>query len=359
MEPVINYMWQRIDYSLPVDSGNYVEMERIKNDWLRRLREIRNYNPNSFSVSKEEVIEFIEYIIRNQHSDGSYCLPINFEGMPSDTRVNLVYFPTYLAIACLCIASYKIKSIKREIPDFNETLRKGLDFASGRDLSGHGYDSTIELIEAVNILSLGYVLYFCKNNPDVSPMFNHSIRNAKKQIKEKLHKNEGWSAINEDSALLALKYLDGEKNTDTYERNGEKVAKAYVEKSLDSIISSYKTELITELVERKDELSDISLISLPKYTVFKSNKLRANSEPVEMTSTLEMKNIIDRFKDADSTVSFNLYKTTLIEALEDELLGMPLPFEINNSSIRISDVKYDDKGCTITTSILITTTYLG
>jgi hypothetical protein len=85
-----------------------------------------------------------------------------------------------------------------------------LDFASGRNLSGHGYDADRKLLVAVDYLKLGEVFKFVNNNPSYSSRLTRSTNRAKESILRRLEKNESWFSIDVDKAQQALLILESE-----------------------------------------------------------------------------------------------------------------------------------------------------
>lgn len=225
-DPIINtlmtsqqteYAWLPIDYDFPVANIDYRKMGRIREDWYHRLVVVRENTLGNLEMSEDKIMEFVKFLIDNQRTkntegdfnpESSWCIPLDTKFMPSDARVDLAYFPTYIATAFLCLVKDKLPSIANEFPNFDEKLRKGLDFSAGRNLLGHGYDAVIELLEAIEILALGDVFNYVRDNPNVSTKLVTTMSKAKQAIEEQLNDNAGWGTIDEEKAKECLNLLD-------------------------------------------------------------------------------------------------------------------------------------------------------
>ena len=98
------------------------------------------------------------------------------DGVPSDVRVDLVFFPTYVAVSLMALFSYRYPSKAKSIQGFQKTLHKGLHFAAARRLDGHGMERHAKKIEALRILTMGqvsrYVVEHVDEHPLCQPLYN-------------------------------------------------------------------------------------------------------------------------------------------------------------------------------------------
>jgi len=207
--------WREIDYTMPLhssDSGSIDRMYQIIEDWLQRLKNLKN-STNPSDKQKEAIVRFTKFLLDHQTTEnpermkviGSWCLDANPRNMPSDARVDFVYMPTYIAVAWLVLLREKFPDIVESFESYDEKLKQGLDFAAGRNLHGHGYDGYQEMLTAIDYLSMGGVFRFINRNHKFSIRFFSAVMKARKDLKKKVEsENEGWGRVDEDKAELAL-----------------------------------------------------------------------------------------------------------------------------------------------------------
>ena len=108
-----------------------------------RIVECKKTTGNTTLVEKS-VMDLLRY----QKEDGSFRVIDSYQ-CDGDFRVEFAYMPTYYATAALmCADSYIQGGLnKREM----DCLKKGLHFAIGRQLFGHGFEATKTLIQTLRI----------------------------------------------------------------------------------------------------------------------------------------------------------------------------------------------------------------
>lgn len=122
-------------------------------------------------------------------SDFRYWSPADsIDGMPGDTRVYLMYMPTYLASSALLYIYDKANDEQKYA--MRAALCQALHACCGRNFRGHGYDADDVFIETMDLFrSLG---------ADI--------------LAEKYHKEfPDFAALVRDSLPLYLDYKNGEK----------------------------------------------------------------------------------------------------------------------------------------------------
>ncbi|MDO4460777.1 MAG: hypothetical protein Q4C42_12000 [Clostridia bacterium] len=90
--------------------------------------------------------KLIHELLGWQKDDGSFSVIDDYK-VDSDARVDYVYFTTYYATAALMFAM-NADGVNATI---SEALTKGLAFAKGRRLVGHGFDATAQQLEALRV----------------------------------------------------------------------------------------------------------------------------------------------------------------------------------------------------------------
>ncbi len=162
----------------------------------------------------QELLEWVSYLILMQSGyrgdginiDGAWCLA-EAPAMPSDARVDFIYWPSYIALATLSWIHRNHPAVTAVIPAFESSLRRGLDFASGRNFGGHGYESDQERIAAIEVLAKGEVFSVVRAQPGFSWRFERAMNRAREALQRRLADNQGWGSIDEDRARKALQLL--------------------------------------------------------------------------------------------------------------------------------------------------------
>lgn len=290
------FVWNLFD-ELPVHEIEMSLFDRIREDWLNRLHFLRCYE----DVPEHLVEEFARFLVAHQRTEldnndrykcaGSWAIPKDI-AMPSDARIDYIYFPTYIAVAVLSLVKQDYPKIAKAIKGFDASLKAGLDFASGRDLQGHGYDSLVEALIAMEYLAIGKVFTLIKNHPDLSRKFVRATHKAVEDIENKLGDNTGWSSIDEKKAEMALKLIEGAdadtsvdcengKSTINKKTNAEIEGEASEEIML-ILASELTLKLIDEINDKRYELVAQIESSRPKYAVFQKARIGTCSEEIRM-----------------------------------------------------------------------------
>ena len=118
---------------------------------------------------------------------GSWSLIGADEGAPSDVRVELVFFPTYMVVSLMTLFWYRYPERAKRLKGFQEALNEGLNFASMRRLFGHGMEGDAQRMKALRILNMGNVFRYLIENvdkyPKCRPLYNVLI-DCKKDVAE-------------------------------------------------------------------------------------------------------------------------------------------------------------------------------
>lgn len=347
-----------IDYDFPVKGSNSVDLFQVIDDWKMKLENVRQFYPSS--IKDDEVREFVKYLIDTQRTNtgrefanGSWTVPEDVV-IGDGAGFDFATIPSFIAIAFLCYVKQEIPQIANEFKQLNQVIRAGLDYCSINSLQGCGYESTQESLRGIEILAMGKVFHYVNERPGVSPNFSSAIAKARKIIKNRLKDNTGWGAIDEEKALVALKYLDGEKiNIETdAELN---VATKIIESMVESIAAGYLIKLNQEISEREGELLKIAqdvLItekSKQKYVVFESKRDRSpvRSEKIKLKTSLNLDDMISIIKskcDYETLgITSSLYKNALINVLSgpDDFFNNVCGFKTNGELLKYLNIEND------------------
>ncbi|CAD6493028.1 MAG: hypothetical protein EMLJLAPB_00425 [Candidatus Argoarchaeum ethanivorans] len=170
-------------------------------DLLQKLVSGEVLNENNYVLS--DLMDFCISLIDGQRGEigvksGSWCVAPSAKGMPSDARVYLVFFPTYIAIAILTRVLLDYPEIPEELPEYGDVLRRGFKFATYRRLRGHGIGAETEMIEVLEILSSGGVMKYLSLNPDFCPELLQILKKIKEELSDALGRGVTSGSWGED-----------------------------------------------------------------------------------------------------------------------------------------------------------------
>lgn len=131
--------------------------------------------------------DWINDMIRLQDDDGMWRLAIDDETPPTDARVDLWYWPTYMATAILMQSYITGCHMQKEMePDRLDSLKRGLQAASTRKLSGHGIEAEFGRVEALNLYLAAGLSEFIREHRNIAPEFASMIDKVLDNIRFRL-----------------------------------------------------------------------------------------------------------------------------------------------------------------------------
>ena len=140
----------------------------------------------------DDLTRYCESLVRGQRGSlgrtaaDSWSVAADDNEMPADAHVDFVFIPTYLAVATLTRVRLDHPGIFAAIPGFDESLKRGMDFATHRALEGHGYDATAGMIDAALIFAEGTVFEFLSASPGFCPKLLATLNNLKQALTERI-----------------------------------------------------------------------------------------------------------------------------------------------------------------------------
>ena len=137
-----------------------IEITRLYKDILRTGEEHRS-----------ELEEKIRKLLELQRDDGSWSALDDLRA-DTDYRIDFAYTPTYMATAALMHAM-NLGITERSV---EESLRRGLTFARGRNLCGHGFEAVQGQLEALKIYKDAGLYEWMQKHADEYPEFTAMIR---------------------------------------------------------------------------------------------------------------------------------------------------------------------------------------
>jgi gamma-glutamylcyclotransferase (GGCT)/AIG2-like uncharacterized protein YtfP len=174
----------------------------------------------SGTVAKEEVMSYTRKLIND-------CLPLpknlemvfwgfaEPETMPSDSRVEYFYTPSYIAVSILAYIKMNGPQEVTQLEGFEETLKKGLLGATSRGFSGAGHDSLIGMIKCMDIFVSAQLHEFVEKYPEICPEFTREFKKAKSFLEIKIQAGELKGDWGEDYMKEAAAVIQKMKAMDT------------------------------------------------------------------------------------------------------------------------------------------------
>lgn len=142
-----------------------VELIGMLSDLLTFLYEDTNFNDKLWNKNFNAILDF-------QDSDGSFKLFDSYE-IPSDTRVEFCWMPTYVCTAIL------MKAYMTDPSSFSSkeesALLEGLKMSSGKNLRGHGFKAFKGQIESLELFMKAGLREFLDVHRDFCPEFSEMI----------------------------------------------------------------------------------------------------------------------------------------------------------------------------------------
>jgi len=290
-------------YELPLTDIDSTLMESIVHDWTDKLKMLSCGKDSDRFPALDEINCHTRIILNAQRQkeallmEGSWALPLDVK-MPSDYRVDFAFFPTYIAISWLMLIKTDFSESSKDHGEIDRALKKGMKFACGRKLSGHGYDADREMLEAINIFSLGGVFAFIEDNPTFCLKFSRMIENVVNHLESYRDKHEDvdWGYISTESRHLALTQIKGDRQkiracTAVYKEWMHTDASMYVNAVCNSVIEHLPTLLDEsigkEIEDRSDEIISIAA-EVTKGSVFRSQAFGRRSDPTPLVSQIDI-----------------------------------------------------------------------
>ena len=147
------------------DEPRLVELIGMLSDLLTFFYEDTNFNDKLWNKNFNAILDF-------QDSDGSFKLFDSYE-IPSDTRVEFCWMPTYVCTAILMKAYMTDPS--SFTPKEESALLEGLKMSSKKNLRGHGFKAFKGQIESLEIFMKAGLREFLDVHRDFCPEFSEMI----------------------------------------------------------------------------------------------------------------------------------------------------------------------------------------
>lgn len=176
------------------------------NELFEMISAIKNFLEEDADINNTKWNENIDKILDFQDENGSFSLLTSYR-VPSDARVDFCYTPTYICTAILMKVYLTDSTLKEKV---EQSLIKGLENSTLRNLTGHGYDGFKGQIEALNIFIDGGLREFIDLHGDLNPKFTEMILNIQYQFKAlEAHKqfNGQWGEDYKEDILKINKYF--------------------------------------------------------------------------------------------------------------------------------------------------------
>lgn len=297
-------VWEEMDYEYPFPHPDPDSLIKIRDDWYKKLCILRCGRGTPWYPSDDQIASFTKYLVENQRNDmrefrfspGSWVIPRD-PAMPSDARVDFAYFPTYIAIAWLCLVKEEHPAAVRHVQGLERALQKGFRFASGRHLYGHGHDASQELLKAVRVLSLGKAFSLIREWPELSPRFSQVVEQVESDLVDKIPSQHGFSTSDAAKQQHALALIKGSDSNDALVcpeiwSDWHKIERDYwlgqiAERAAEAAGHMAATAVKEELNARRQEFTELFESMKPTFAVFQSRRTVV-SESVPLESELDI-----------------------------------------------------------------------
>lgn len=150
--------------------------------------------PNE-TFTQDSLLQYCRSLVEGQRDAvegleaGSWSVspaPLEIE---EDDRNDYHFFPTYIALATLVYCGEKDPRVK-EIPFYDEVLKKGFAFAVSSDLNGYGFNSLFQQMEAVLILGSGLCPAYLKAHPECCPKMLNRLKELGEDFQQHLDQGD-------------------------------------------------------------------------------------------------------------------------------------------------------------------------
>ena len=164
----------------------------------------------SKKVKETEYVTIVARLVKEQKCDGAWSKLEDYY-IDSDCRVEYLYNPTYYASAILMVID---NSIGLEMVDgAKEALEKGLLFATGRNLSGHGYSSMEDQMRNMKCFENAGVYQWFSVNQECADEFKQMWEDIIRRCRCRIAENKVVADWNRDFSK------EFKERIDVYEKN--------------------------------------------------------------------------------------------------------------------------------------------
>ncbi|MGN1033026.1 MAG: gamma-glutamylcyclotransferase, partial [Intestinibacter sp.] len=190
---------------------NVKEALKIKSE-VRDLLQSIIYGKKTRPEIEEICVSLINEQVKDESGLKGFWTIIDDEHMPSDARVDFIYYPTYYATMIMMLGY--LMNIGENILDLEKTLCLGLEACAKTNLSGHGYESMDVKIEVLNLFIKAGLLEFLTLNYDFCRPFSKMIDRTFEYIENAIDNNLTKGNWGEDYGLEFKNLL---KQSDNYQ----------------------------------------------------------------------------------------------------------------------------------------------
>ena len=145
---------------------------------------------NEGKVNRKQLKELCVEFVRTQNKD-------KFEGfwpiilddyMPSDARIDFLYWPTY-CITMAMMVGYMM-NLNKEIDGFDDCFKLGLEACTKRSFRGYTYEAGKDKIKVLNMFIQSGLFEFLRENKELCPRFNVCIKRIFKEMQERVNQGD-------------------------------------------------------------------------------------------------------------------------------------------------------------------------
>lgn len=141
---------------------------------------------NEGKVNRKQLKELCSEFVKKQNKgklEGFWAIILD-DYMPSDARIDFLYWPTYCITMAMMVA-YMMK-LNDEIEGFDDCFKLGLEACTKRNFRGYTYEAQDGRIKVLSMFIESGLFVFLKENKNLCPRFNVCIKRIFTEMQERL-----------------------------------------------------------------------------------------------------------------------------------------------------------------------------
>ena len=169
-------------------TGENISIEKgleIKNSLENMVNDI-----NEGKIKRNQLKELCSEFVKKQNKDkleGFWAIILD-DYMPSDARIDFLYWPTY-CITMAMMVGYMV-NINKEIDGFDDCFKLGLEACTKRSFRGYTYEAEKDKIKVLNMFIQSGLFEFLRENKELCPQFNVCIKRIFKEMQERVNQGD-------------------------------------------------------------------------------------------------------------------------------------------------------------------------
>lgn len=169
---------------------------------------------NEGKVNRKQLKELCSEFVKKQNKgklEGFWAIILD-DYMPSDARIDFLYWPTYCITMAMMVA-YMMK-LNDEIDGFDDCFKLGLEACTKRSFRGYTYEAQDGRIKVLSMFIESGLFVFLKENKNLCPRFNVCIKRIFTEMQERLDQGNticDWNCNYEEEFKQVIKLKENSK----------------------------------------------------------------------------------------------------------------------------------------------------